>query len=99
MVIPNIATLIQDKEQLVVFEEACRNIVCTGANPIGMVDHLQFGNPEDPEIFWTFMESLEGLTEYAKFLRVPCVGGKVSFLQRNQFWPNQTNSTYRCYWD
>jgi len=67
------------------FEEACRNIVCTGANPIGMVDHLQFGNPEDPEIFWTFMESLEGLTEYAKFLRVPCVGGKVSFY-------NETNS-------
>ena len=61
------------------FEEACRNIVCQGTNPIGMVDHLQFGNPEDPEIFWTFMESLEGLTEYAKFLRIPCVGGKVSF--------------------
>jgi len=57
------------------FEEACRNVVCTGANPIGMVDHLQFGNPEDPEIFWTFMESLEGLAEYGKFLRVPCVGG------------------------
>jgi len=33
------------------FEEACRNVVCTGATPIGMVDHLQFGNPEDPEIF------------------------------------------------
>ena len=30
------------------FEEACRNVVCTGATPIGMVDHLQFGNPEDP---------------------------------------------------
>ena len=33
------------------FEEACRNVVCTGATPIGMVDHLQFGNPEDPEYF------------------------------------------------
>ena len=61
------------------FEEACRNVVCTGAKPIGMVDHLQFGNPEDPEIFWTFMESLEGLTDFAKFLKIPCVGGKVSF--------------------
>ena len=61
------------------FEEACRNVVCTGATPIGMVDHLQFGNPEDPEIFWTFMESIEGITDFAKFLDVPCVGGKVSF--------------------
>jgi len=69
------------------FEEACRNVVCTGANPIGMVDHLQFGSPEDPEIFWTFMESLEGLTEYAKFLRIPCVGGKVSFYNETPSGP------------
>ena len=69
------------------FEEACRNVVSTGANPIGMVDHLQFGNPEDPEIFWTFMESIEGLTEFAKFLRIPCVGGKVSFYNETTSGP------------
>ncbi|MFQ5572645.1 MAG: phosphoribosylformylglycinamidine synthase subunit PurL, partial [Nitrosopumilaceae archaeon] len=61
------------------FEEACRNVVCSGAKPIGMVDHLQFGNPEKPEIFWTFLESLKGLTDFAKFFKIPCVGGKVSF--------------------
>ena len=61
------------------FEEACRNVVCTGAKPIGMVDHLQFGNPEDPEIFWTFLESLHGITDYANHFKIPCVGGKVSF--------------------
>ena len=44
-----------------------------------MVDHLQFGNPEDPEIFWTFLESLKGLTDFAKEFKIPCVGGKVSF--------------------
>ena len=69
------------------FEEACRNVVSTGGNPIGMVDHLQFGNPEDPEIFWTFMESIEGLTEFAKFLRIPCVGGKVSFYNETPSGP------------
>jgi phosphoribosylformylglycinamidine synthase len=69
------------------FEEACRNVVCTGATPIGMVDHLQFGNPEDPEIFWTFMESLEGLTNFAKFLKIPCVGGKVSFYNETPSGP------------
>ena len=60
------------------FEEACRNVVCTGAKPIGMLDHLQFGNPNDPEIFWTFLESLKGLTDFAKYFEIPCVGGKVS---------------------
>ena len=69
------------------FEEACRNVVCTGATPIGMVDHLQFGNPEDPEIFWTFMESLEGLTDFAKFQKIPCVGGKVSFYNETPSGP------------
>ena len=60
------------------FEEACRNVVCTGAKPIGMLDHLQFGSPKDPEIFWTFLESLKGLTDFAKEFEIPCVGGKVS---------------------
>jgi phosphoribosylformylglycinamidine synthase subunit PurL len=69
------------------FEEACRNVVCTGASPIGMVDHLQFGNPEDPEIFWTFMESIEGITDFAKFLDIPCVGGKVSFYNETSEGP------------
>ena len=69
------------------FEEACRNVVCTGAKPIGMVDHLQFGNPEDPEIFWTFMESIEGITEYAKSMKIPCVGGKVSFYNETSDGP------------
>jgi len=60
------------------FEEACRNVVCTGAKPIGMLDHLQFGNPQDPEIFWTFLETLKGLTDFAKYFKIPCIGGKVS---------------------
>jgi len=69
------------------FEEACRNVICTGATPIGMVDHLQFGNPENPEIFWTFLESLKGLTDFAKYLKIPCVGGKVSFYNETQKGP------------
>ena len=60
------------------FEEACRNVVCTGARPIGMLDHLQFGSPKDPKVFWTFLESVRGLADYARYMDIPCVGGKVS---------------------
>jgi len=67
------------------FDEACRNVICTGAVPIGMVDHLQFGNPEDPEIFWTFQQSVQAITDYANFFKIPCVGGKVSLY-------NETNN-------
>jgi phosphoribosylformylglycinamidine synthase len=69
------------------FDEACRNVICTGATPIGMVDHLQFGNPEDPEIFWTFKESIEGIAEYAKYFEIPCVGGKVSLYNETDKGP------------
>jgi len=69
------------------FEEACRNVVCTGARPIGMLDHLQFGNPENPEIFWTFLESLKGLTDFAKYFNIPCVGGKVSLYNETPSGP------------
>lgn len=32
--------------------EAARNIVCSGAKPLGLTDGLNFGNPTNPEIFW-----------------------------------------------
>ena len=69
------------------FEEACRNVVCTGAKPIGMLDHLQFGSPKDPEIFWTFLESLKGLTDFAKYFEIPCIGGKVSLFNETPKGP------------
>ena len=69
------------------FEEACRNVVCTGASPIGMLDHLQFGNPQNPEIFWTFLESLKGLTDFAKYFKIPCIGGKVSLYNETPSGP------------
>jgi len=59
--------------------EGLRNIVCAGAKPIGVVDHLQFASPEDPEIYWTFVRAVNALSDYCKFMKIPVVGGKVSF--------------------
>ena len=65
--------------------ESLRNITCVGASPIGIVDHLQFGNPENEEIFWTFLQTIRGIRDYCKFMNIPVVGGKVSLY-------NETNS-------
>jgi phosphoribosylformylglycinamidine synthase subunit PurL len=59
--------------------EGFRNIVCTGAAPIGVVDHLQFASPEDPEIYWTFVQTVNAIINYCTFMEIPIVGGKVSF--------------------
>ncbi len=69
------------------FAEACRNVIAVGAEPIGMVDHLQFGSPENPEIFWTFTEALRGISDYSKATNIPCVGGKVSFYNESSHGP------------
>jgi phosphoribosylformylglycinamidine synthase len=55
------------------------NLAVTGAVPIGMVDHLQYGNPENPEVYWTFKEAIRAIRDYLLAVKVPCVGGKVSF--------------------
>jgi phosphoribosylformylglycinamidine synthase len=59
--------------------EGRRNVICSGAEPVGIVDHLQFANPEDPEIYWTFVQAINAIIDYCKFMDVPVVGGKVSF--------------------
>jgi phosphoribosylformylglycinamidine synthase len=59
--------------------EGCRNIVCTGATPIAIVDHLQFARPDDPQVFWTFVQSVNAIRDFCEFMNIPVVGGKVSF--------------------
>lgn len=62
-----------------VLSEAFSNLVASGAEPIAVVDHLQYGDPGNPEVYWTFKEAIRAITNYLKALGVPCVGGKVSF--------------------
>lgn len=59
--------------------EAASNLACVGAEPIGVTDCLNFGNPECPDVFWTFREAIEGLAEACEALGVPVIGGNVSF--------------------
>jgi phosphoribosylformylglycinamidine synthase len=59
--------------------EGFRNVVCTGAEPIGVVDHLQFASPEDPLVYWTFVQTVNAIVDYCTFMEIPVVGGKISF--------------------
>ena len=59
--------------------EATRNISCSGAEPVGITDCLNFGNPEKPEIYWQFTQAVAGMAEACRILDVPVVGGNVSF--------------------
>jgi phosphoribosylformylglycinamidine synthase II len=67
--------------------EAVRNVICSGASPVGLIDHLQFGSPENPEVFWTFEQAVAAIKEYCDFFRLPVLGGKVSFYNEKNGLP------------
>ena len=58
--------------------ETCRNLVCAGAEPIGLSDCLNFGNPERPEIMEQFSRAVDGIAAACTALSVPIVSGNVS---------------------
>lgn len=59
--------------------EAARNLVCSGATPIGLTDCLNFGNPERPDIMWQFVMAIEGMKDACEHFQIPIVSGNVSF--------------------
>lgn len=58
--------------------EAARNLVCVGAKPIALTDCLNFGNPERPEVMWSFALCVEGMSEACDQFKIPVVSGNVS---------------------
>jgi len=58
--------------------EAARNIVATGATPIGITDGLNFGSPDNPEVYYELDQSVAGINEMAKQLNTPIISGNVS---------------------
>ena len=58
--------------------ECARNLACVGAEPLGLTNCLNFGNPEKPHIAWQLTRAVEGLRDACVALGVPVVGGNVS---------------------
>jgi phosphoribosylformylglycinamidine synthase len=63
--------------------EVYRNLSTVGARGIAIVDHLQFGDPRKPEVYYQFIEALRGIGEASKYFGLPILGGKVSFYNEN----------------
>jgi phosphoribosylformylglycinamidine synthase len=58
--------------------EAYRNLSTVGAEPLAVTDCLNFGNPERPEVMWSFVEAVRGLGDACRALETPIVSGNVS---------------------
>jgi phosphoribosylformylglycinamidine synthase len=58
--------------------ECAANLACAGAEPLGLTNCLNFGNPEKPHVAWQLTEAVRGLADACRALEVPVVGGNVS---------------------
>ncbi len=61
-----------------VVAESALNVACVGARPVAVVNCLNFGTPEHPEVMWQLSEAIDGIAEACRSLGLPVVGGNVS---------------------
>ena len=67
--------------------ECAANLACTGAEPLGLTNCLNFGNPEKPHVAWQLSEAVDGLAQACRDLNVPVVGGNVSLYNESPDGP------------
>lgn len=67
--------------------ESARNVAATGAEPYGVTNNLNFGNPYIPENYYVFSECVRGLGDACRFLGLPVTGGNVSFYNESPEGP------------
>jgi phosphoribosylformylglycinamidine synthase len=63
--------------------EAARNIVCSGGEPSAVTNCLNFGNPNNPEVYWQFVNAIKGMGKACEALGTPVTGGNVSFYNQS----------------
>jgi phosphoribosylformylglycinamidine synthase len=68
---------------MIAVAEACRNIVCSGGEPLAVTNNLNFGNPYVPEVYWQFVEAVQGMGEACRRFSTPVTGGNVSFYNQS----------------
>ncbi len=75
------------KGTMIAVAEAARNIVCSGGQPLGVTNCLNFGNPYDPEVYFQFVEAIKGMGEACVKFDTPVTGGNVSFYNQSPDGP------------
>jgi phosphoribosylformylglycinamidine synthase II len=75
------------KGAMIAVAEAARNIVCSGGEPLGVTNCLNFGNPYDPEVYYQFVNAIKGMGEACIKFDTPVTGGNVSFYNQSPDGP------------
>jgi phosphoribosylformylglycinamidine synthase len=68
---------------MIAVAEAARNLVCSGALPLGVTNCLNFGNPYEPEVYYQFVQAVKGMGAACIKFDTPVTGGNVSFYNQH----------------
>lgn len=71
------------KGAMIAVSEAARNIVCSGGEPAAITNCLNFGNPYNPEVYWQFVNAIQGMGDACRAFDTPVTGGNVSFYNQS----------------
>ncbi len=71
------------KGAMIAVAEAARNIVCSGGDPLGVTNCLNFGNPYNPQVYYQFVHAIKGMGDACRAFNTPVTGGNVSFYNQN----------------
>lgn len=75
------------KGAMIAVSEAARNIVCSGGEPLGVTNCLNFGNPYDPQVYYQFVHAIKGMGDACRKFNTPVTGGNVSFYNQSPDGP------------
>ena len=53
--------------------------VSSGFEPLGITNCLNFANPENSDVAYQFIQTIEGMKDALNTLKIPVVSGNVSF--------------------
>ncbi len=72
---------------MIAVSEAARNITCSGGQPVALTNCLNFGDPNQPDVYWQFVNAVKGMSDACRKLETPITGGHVSFYNQSSSTP------------
>ena len=64
--------------------ESALNVSLVGAEPLALVNCLNFGNPEHETVMWQLSQAIDGMSSACRALGIPVVGGNVSLYNESE---------------
>ncbi|HOJ49926.1 MAG TPA: phosphoribosylformylglycinamidine synthase subunit PurL [Spirochaetota bacterium] len=81
---PRYCYLDPEKGAMIAVAEAARDVISVGAEPVAITNCLNFGNPEDLDVYYQLYYTIEGMKKACTVLNTPVTGGNASLYNEGE---------------